>query len=212
MGKMQEVQPLLGRMAKGISSILGDNCEVVVHDLTRNYENTIVSIENAHVTGRKVGDGISEWILRTLKDNENPQDEYNLLSRTINGRVVKCSSIFIRDDDGKVIGLFSINYDITNLIMAQNTLESITSVKDQKPVEEMGMITNNVNELLDQLIEQADTFIGMPVAIMGKKEKTRAIQYLNDCGAFLITKAGDKVSKHYDISKYTLYNYLGVDD
>jgi len=35
------------------------------------------------------------------------------------------------------------------------------------------------------------------------------MQYLDSRGAFLIKKAGDKISKFYDISKYTLYNYLG---
>ena len=36
----------------------------------------------------------------------------------------------------------------------------------------------------------------------------RAISYLNDTGAFLITKSGPKVCKYFGISKYTLYSYL----
>lgn len=46
------------------------------------------------------------------------------------------------------------------------------------------------------------------VALMTKEEKVRAIRYLNDTGAFLITKSGPKVCKYFGISKYTLYNYL----
>ena len=45
---------------------------------------------------------------------------------------------------------------------------------------------------------------------MTKEEKTAAIQFLNDSGAFLITKSGDKVSKYFGISKYTLYSYIDV--
>lgn len=43
---------------------------------------------------------------------------------------------------------------------------------------------------------------------MSKEEKIRAIQFLNDSGAFLITKSGDKVCKLFGISKYTLYSYI----
>ncbi len=43
---------------------------------------------------------------------------------------------------------------------------------------------------------------------MSKDDKVQAIQYLNDAGAFLITKSGDKVSSYFGISKFTLYSYM----
>ena len=50
--------------------------------------------------------------------------------------------------------------------------------------------------------------MGKPVAMMNKDDKIKAIQFLNSAGAFLITKSGDKVSRQFGISKYTLYNYM----
>ena len=32
--------------------------------------------------------------------------------------------------------------------------------------------------------------------------------FLNDTGAFLITKSGGRVCKYFGISKYTLYSYI----
>ena len=46
------------------------------------------------------------------------------------------------------------------------------------------------------------------MALMTKDEKISAIQFLNDSGAFLVTKSGDKVSSYFGISKFTLYSYL----
>ena len=43
---------------------------------------------------------------------------------------------------------------------------------------------------------------------MNKDDKIRAIQFLNESGAFLVTKSGDKVAKYFGISKYTLYSYI----
>ena len=66
----------------------------------------------------------------------------------------------------------------------------------------------SVNDLLDDLIEQSAAQIGKPVALMTKDDKIRAIRYLNNAGAFLVTRSGDKVSKYFGISKYTLYSYI----
>ena len=49
---------------------------------------------------------------------------------------------------------------------------------------------------------------GKPVALMNKDDKIKAIQFLNQHGAFLITKSGDKIAKYFGISKYTLYSYI----
>ena len=42
---------LLCQIAKGIAAQFGSHCEVVVHDLTRQADHTIVAIENGHVSG-----------------------------------------------------------------------------------------------------------------------------------------------------------------
>ena len=73
---------------------------------------------------------------------------------------------------------------------------------------EGGSITLNVADLLDDLIRQADALVGKPPALMTKDDKVRAIRYLSHSGALMITKSGDKIAKHFGISKYTLYSYL----
>ena len=52
-------------LAKGIARQFGPNCEVVVHDLgTEELENSIVAIENGHISGRRIGDGPSHVVWR----------------------------------------------------------------------------------------------------------------------------------------------------
>lgn len=208
---IHEQKPFLERLAKGISALFGVNCEVTVHDLSKGYENTIIAIENGHITGRHIGDGASEMVLQALKEKGPADDNYCYLARTKEGRIIKSASIYVRDEKSKVVGLFGINYDITDLIMAQHAIDATVTIDEPNNEDEISPITTNVNDLLDLLIAEADRHIGKPVAMMSKEEKTKAIQFLNDKGAFLIKKAGDKVSKHYDISKYTLYNYMDAE-
>ena len=67
--------------------------------------------------------------------------------------------------------------------------------------DEVEKIPLNVNDLLDDLIEQSVKVIGKPLALMNKEDKIKAIQFLNEAGAFLITKSGDKISEYFGISK-----------
>ena len=50
--------------------------------------------------------------------------------------------------------------------------------------------------------------VGKPVVLMDREDKRRAIRFLSDSGALLITRSGDKIAAYFGISKYTLYNYL----
>jgi len=135
------------------------------------------------------------------------EDQLCYLTRTPDGKILKSSSIYIRDDDGNISAIFSINYDISALAMAEDAIRSIIQV-DETQRKEPERITLNVSDLLDDLIRQADELVGKPVALMTKEDKIKAVQFLGRNGAMLITKSGDKISKHFGISKYTLYSYL----
>jgi predicted transcriptional regulator YheO len=198
----------LAQLAKGITQQFGKNCEVAVHDLSENYkESSIVIIENGEVTSRKVGDGPSHVVLEALHgDQSKLQDHMSYLTKTRDGRILKSTTLYIRDESKKIIGIFSINFDITGLLMVDNALKPLISVESTE--KEPERIPQNVNDLLTQLIEQSVQQVGKPVALMTKDDKIKAIQFLNNSGAFLITKSGDKVSKYFGISKYTLYSYI----
>lgn len=198
----------LKRVAKAITEQFGDNSEVVVHDLAGgDLEHTIVAIENGHVSQRQTGDGPSRVVLEALKHKGGaPADQLGYLTKTQDGRILKSSTIFVHGDGGRVEGVLSINYDITELLMAERAIDSILHHKIEEKAPER--IPLNVNDLLDDLIEQSVALVGKPVAMMTKDDKINAIQFLNNAGAFLVTKSGDKVSKYFGISKYTLYSYI----
>lgn len=197
------------RLASALAQQFGTNCEVVVHDLTgEDPDHTIAVIENGHVTHRKVGDGPSRIVLEALHTDDPAQlsDSAGYLMKTHDGRILKSSTVYIRNEQGGIDGVFSINYDITELLMAERAIDSILNHKVDRTVPER--IPISVNDLLDDLIEQAAAKIGKPVAMMTKDDKIRAIRFLNNAGAFLVTRSGDKVSKYFGISKYTLYSYI----
>ena len=197
------------RLAHALALQFGSGCEVVVHDLeAADPSHSIVAIENGHVTGRKLGDGPSHVVLEALHAGEERlEDRLAYLTKTADGKILKSSTVFIRDDHGRTVGIFAVNYDITILRAMGDTIAEVVGTGPSAP-REPEPIVRSVADLLDDLIEQSVQLVGTPVALMTKEEKVRAIRYLNDTGAFLITKSGPKVCKYFGISKYTLYNYL----
>lgn len=201
----------LSRIGKALAQQFGNNCEVAIHKIDPdNINHSIVMIENGHVSSRQLGDGPSQVVLESLKKNpQDLQDHVNYLTRTHDGRVLKSSTMYLKNEAGALEAIFSINYDISNLIMAESVLNSMTTT-DEKEAQNADVIPSDVNQLLDDLINESVRQIGKPVSLMTKDEKVKAIQFLNDKGAFLITKSSDKVSKFFNISKYTLYSYIDV--
>ena len=164
-------------------------------------------IENGHVTGRKVGDGPSHVALEALRgDRGHMEDHLSYLTRTRDGKILKSSTIYIRDESGEAVGIFSINYDITMMLAMEEGLKQFTAA--EQPAQGPEPIARNVSEVLEELIAQSVRLVGKPVAMMNKEDKVRALHYLNDAGAMLITKSGDRISSYFGISKYTLYSYL----
>lgn len=204
---------LLKQIAHGLAVQFGSSCEIVIHDLKKlELESSIVYIENGHVSNRKLGDGPSSVVFETLNsDASKVQDRLSYLTKTEDGRILKSSTMFIREEDNHISYIFSLNYDITALLTVESAISSLIRTEPKKEEGQNTQpqtITHNVNELLDTLIEQALSLVGKPVALMNKDDKVTVVQYLNNAGAFLITKSGDKVASLLGISKFTLYSYM----
>ena len=194
-------------MANGIAAQFGSSCEVVIHDLSRHPDHSIVYIVNGHVSGRKEGDGASQVVIEQLRTHDpEPQDHLGYLTRTPDGKILKSSTIYIRNNRGKVSGILAINNDISKLLMVESAVRDLISTGEEPQSEPQKIV--NINDMLDDLIQQSVALVGKPVALMNKDDKVKAIQFLNQNGAFLVTKSGDKIAKYFGISKYTLYSYI----
>ena len=92
---------LLKQLADGLARQFGPDCEIVIHDLKKHdLEHSIVHINNGHVTNRQEGDGPSKVVLETLhKDPASLKDHLGYLTRTSNGKILKSSTIYIRNEE-----------------------------------------------------------------------------------------------------------------
>ena len=212
--KLSDILELLKQFADGIARQFGPDCEVVIHDLKKHDMNhSIVYIVNGNVTNRQIGGAPSKVVLETFKNKDaaSLKDHVGYLTRAFSGKVLKSSTFYIHNEDRTAVDyIFSINYDITGLLTVDRSVKSLIDSEPLIGKKQPEKIVNNVTDLLDSLIEQSVALVGKPAALMNKEEKVTAIRFLNDAGAFLITKSGDKISKYFGISKFTLYSYVDI--
>ena len=126
------------------------------------------------------------------------------LTKTRDNKMLRSSTLYIKDIDGKPLGALCINYDITDILAANEVLKDMATLESK----EEEHFAKDVNELLDYLLEQSEIIVGKQASDMTKEDKMKALKYLDEKGALLITKSGSKICKYFGISKFTLYNYL----
>lgn len=210
MKSIDEILPFLSLLIEGMAKHFGDSCEFVVHDYSRDRSSTIVAIANGQVTGRSQGEGSSQIGLKIMQGKEEEGGKYNYLSQTSDGRFLRSSTIYLKGEDGNVLGSLCINFDITELIRSRNFIDRFLNMEQplpqQVPVEPP--LFDNVEDLLVAMITDSINHVGVPVVHMTREQKVEGIAYLNRRGAFKIKNAATIAAKYYDISRYTLYNYL----
>ena len=201
-------------LAKTIAEMFGKKCEILIHDFS-NPQHSIIAIENGHVTGRKIGDPITDLALATWKKggygDKKTDRIVNYKTKTKDGRMLKSSSVFIRDNQKKIIGCMCINYDLTEHSMFHKVMDDFCTAIDldeEKSEKGMEIFTDNVNEVLENIIQEAIEKIGIPVSLMQKEDKLMVTKIADEKGAFLIKGAITQIAKEINVSRFTIYNYL----
>jgi len=201
-------------LIKTIAEMFGKKCEVLIHDFS-NPKHSIVAIENGHVTGRKIGDPITDFALSFWKKNGNENKKtdriINYKTKSKDGKMLKSSTVFIRNNQKKIIGCMCINYDITIHSMFYKVMDEFCSTVDlekEKSEKDIETFTSDVNEVLKNIIQEAVEKIGKPVSLMQKEDKLMVAKIADEKGAFLIKGAINQLAKEISVSRFTIYNYL----
>ncbi|HZV48858.1 MAG TPA: helix-turn-helix transcriptional regulator [Candidatus Dormibacteraeota bacterium] len=206
---MDELLPFLRPVARAIAATIGPRCEVVIHDIEAydRLGSTIVHIENGHVTGRKVGGPTTNLGLEALRSGDPDPDRFNYRSFTRDGRALRSSSVYFRNQHGKLIGALCINFDVFAYDQAREALDELLgNLQERGEVEEV--FGADIGEVLDGMVEASIARTGKPVQLMDREDKVAVLRELDRRGAFLVKRAVERVSRALGISRVTAYAYL----
>jgi predicted transcriptional regulator YheO len=208
MNHIEDESHFLKQILTVIESQFGDRCEVVLHDLTKDYNHTIVDIRNGQITGRKIGGCGSNLGLEVLNGSVEDGDRFNYITTMPDGKILRSSSVYIRNSEGEAIGSICINMDITDSIRFEGFLRKYNNFAAGQESAPSEFFAQDVNSLLDYMIQEASKLVGKNPLDMNKDERLTFLAYLDRKGALQITKSAERICKVLGVSKFTLYNDL----
>ena len=199
------------RLADAIVAVFGERCEVVIHDFSDMTRSVVYIAGN--VTNRSVGAPITDLPFRLLKEFGNKvPDKIGYKNTAGNGKFLKCSTVFLRDQKGKVEGCLCINFNVTDFVFLSTVFSDFSSLNQSSDREELFTpqehYTKSFAETVESVIDTMVAESGKSPATMDKAERKELIRKLDRAGVFMIKGSVDYLAKVFGASRYTIYNYL----
>ncbi len=194
-------------VAEGTAEFWGENCEVVIHNLSR-LDASVMKIVNGHLSGRHAGSPISEVTLSFVnKMLANPGLRHvSYFAKNKRGDAFKASISAIEGENGKIIGLFCINFYLTGSLLSllQNFTPSIKTENDN--ISET--FVENAEELMLNALEEAKKSVYDNLAISSSNKNKEIVAILYQKGIFNLKDSVITIANHLGISKNTVYMHI----
>lgn len=197
-----------------ISEVSGPNTEVVLHDV-RDRQHSLVAIRNGHLSGREAGASMTDFASHILRyGTEEGKDHItNYLGKAGgNGKFLKSSTFFIRDEGGSVVGMLGINSDLSALSEVHKILGRILAVDETEDrlenEDEKRESEPSVKAMVFSVMDQVLNARAIDPARMTTEEKKDVVDALNEKGVFLLKGTVAEVASRLDVSEQTVYRYL----
>lgn len=190
-------------MVECLAKYLPNSYEIVLHSL-ENLEESVIAIYNGEHTGRKVGAPITDLALNLLEQiNNGNEDSIVYFSKNSRGEPLKSTTIAIRGDDKRIIGLVCIN-------MYLNT--PFKDILDSYVPQQLNSFTETYKQSSDDLIKETYEMVKTDVladdSILPSNKNKIIIERLYDKGIFQMKDAVYKIETLMNISKNTVYLHI----
>mgnify|MGYP002422464956 FL=1 len=183
--------------------MFGSSCETLVHDMG-DPRHPILSIYNGHVSGRTVGSTMD--ILGTARELDDAAlitDFVNLYATTPSGQQIKSSTFHLIGENYNLA--LGINFDYTALVYANRTLVDLMSAE----ADLRSAMWQGGDAQLSELLDECLSAVGKPVGALNKRDRMKIIALLDQKNAFSYRKSVPFVARRLQVSRYTVYKYLG---
>lgn len=209
MKKMKNLLETYIPLVDFIADIIGPHCEVILHDVTRP-ESSVVAIRNGYISGRQIGAPLTAFGLELLERKlyEQQHAVVNYLSYTDRNEKLRASTYFIKDQEGKLIGMLCVNVKMSEERTPDSTATEVIpqGVRNGESIVEK--LSTSFDDVIESTIREITARLGTEIDRMSVSEKITLVQQLRSRGIFQIKGAIAKVAQALKLSQSTVYRYL----
>ena len=187
---------------EGIVELFHPLVEAAIHDLESG---TIIALYH-NISRRKVGD-VSPIHELKVKTKDFPDFFKPYYKTNWDGRLLKCTSITIRDAKGIPIGLICLNMDTSLLQDTQNLLTTFLRVAEDSanPVDQYGgQCEDKIQVVVNEYLKENRLSLNH----LTRSQKKELVQHLYHKGIFNYKNAPGSISHLLKLSRACVYNYI----
>lgn len=200
-------------LVRFMGEICGKNYEIILHD-TSTPERSVIAACNAHLSGRRVGDPMTELAKELIRDGSYLEHDFvaNYEGRTRGGKRFVSSTYFIKEG-GQLRGLICVNHDVEDFFVIS---EHLTSLMKAFSLPEDGQHASAYTENLDDSICNLSSNLIHSTVLsytaagerMSTADKLDIIRTLDSQGVFATKGSVGQAARELHISEPTVYRYL----
>lgn len=198
------------QLVNGLAEYLGSGYEIVLHSL-ESFDHSVIAIVHGEHTGRSVGAPITDKALEMLsKFNENDCSYETYFSVNKNGEPMKSTTIAIRGENQRIIGLLCMNFYMnTSFINIINEFVP-DAFPDVAPSSHLASenFASSVDEMIGAAVKTISKEVYADDSISSSNKNKIIIDRLYDKGIFRIKDSVSKVAELLSLSKNTVYLHL----
>lgn len=191
----------------GLSDYLGSGYEIVLHSL-EDLGHSVVGIFNGERTGRRIGSPVTDLALQMLSriQDDGTQDFITYFNRSKTGEPLKSTTILIRGERGRVIGLLCINFHLSmSLFSMMQEWGTVCEPSAIVPTETFAVETG---DLIDSVLAQAKEQVFANPCILPSNRNKEIVTLLYERGIFNLKNAVIRTAEQLKISKNTVYMHI----
>ncbi len=204
-----------------LGEVLGENTEIVLHDVS-NPEHSVIAIRHGFHSGRSIGSSLTDFAFQVKHSKAYETQDYLINYKAKAKGKEFISSTFYIKNNGKLIGMLCLNTDTTisrnfwqtaqqfinslpvcsSLIMQENLTEQNTSIEENLDVPIVSFAESVISKTI------ADSNI--PPERMTRNEKMEIIWKLTDQGIPRMKGAISEIARQLKLSESTVYRYISL--
>lgn len=205
---LEKYIPLINFMAE----ICGKNYEIILHD-TSTPERSVIAAHNAHLSGRRVGDPMTELAKELIREGSYLKQDFvaNYEGRTRGGKRFVSSTYFIKEGT-ELRGLICVNHDVEDFFALSEHLTSLMQAFSLPVDSQSASYTENLDDSISSLSSNLiHTTVLSYTAVrphLGTADKLEVIRSLESQGVFSTKGSVGQAARELGISEPTVYRYL----
>lgn len=205
-------------LAEFLHKTLGSEYEIILHDF-EDEKHSIIFLANEHISGRSKENPFTDSTFDFIRDKTAIDNDYVISHKGItqNNKVIRSSSLFIKDDNNKLIGMLCINFDGSKYVNLAKNILQLTNMEnasiENERLHHYDFIDNTPNDIIEvaeNLLDDALDYSDIPVGRLNQEEKIDIVRKLNNKGVFRLKGAVTEVAEKLGVSEATLYRYIRI--